>query len=277
MGIAWDLLWAAVILGIAFVVGHALFVWRVAPRPSDSGTAAGGDAPPGIPERVVRHTVSSRVFHWLMSLTMFALLITAFFPVIGIRFPWVTIHWIAGVGLIATVVYHVIHAAYRRSLTSMWIDRGDLSEGSRGMMRFLKRDGSPPAKAGKYPVDHKLYHHATAAVSAVAILTGILMMFRVETPLWVRNPYLLADQTWGFVYVLHGLSGVALVTMVMAHVYFAIRPEKWWLTRSMIKGWIYRKEYLANHDPKQWVVTPGAQRPAVQVGAPGPHSKQPVR
>jgi len=52
----------------------------------------------------------------------------------------------------------------------------------------------------------------------------------------------------------HGLSGVALITMVIAHVYFAIRPEKLWMTRSMIKGWITRDEYLAHHDPEKWKV-----------------------
>ena len=30
------------------------------------------------------------------------------------------------------------------------------------------------------------------------------MMSRVRTPLFTRNPYLLADTTWGFTYVLHG-------------------------------------------------------------------------
>ncbi len=40
--------------------------------------------------------------------------------------------------------------------------------------------------------------------------------------------------------------------MIMAHVYFAVRPEKWWMTRSMIKGWITREEYLEHYDPELW-------------------------
>ena len=82
------------------------------------------------------------------------------------------------------------------------------------------------------------------------------MMVRVRTPLFTRNPYLFGDATWGVTYVAHGLAGVALVGLVIAHVYFAVRPEKWWITKSMILGWITRRQYLEHHDPaalgRQW-------------------------
>ncbi|MGH7554525.1 MAG: cytochrome b/b6 domain-containing protein, partial [Longimicrobiales bacterium] len=87
-----------------------------------------------------------------------------------------------------------------------------------------------------------------------AIATGILMMFRIDTPIFAQNQYLLNDGSWGFVYVLHGVGGVSLIGLVIAHVYFAIRPDKRWLTRSMFKGWITRDEYLAHHDPERWAV-----------------------
>ncbi|OGA19622.1 MAG: hypothetical protein A3H32_05230 [Betaproteobacteria bacterium RIFCSPLOWO2_02_FULL_63_19] len=38
----------------------------------------------------------------------------------------------------------------------------------------------------------------------------------------------------------------------MVHVYFGIRPEKLWMTRSMILGWITRSDYLAHYDPVLW-------------------------
>ena len=89
------------------------------------------------------------------------------------------------------------------------------------------------------------------------MITGVLMMFRVETPFWARNPYLLGDSTWGWVYVIHGLCSVGLVGMTMAHLYFAVLPEKRWITWSMIVGWITRKDFVANHDPERWVVPKG--------------------
>ena len=36
------------------------------------------------------------------------------------------------------------------------------------------------------------------------------------------------------------------------HVYFALRPDEWHLTRSMLRGWITGKEYRDHHDPRRW-------------------------
>jgi hypothetical protein len=40
--------------------------------------------------------------------------------------------------------------------------------------------------------------------------------------------------------------------LIMMHVYFALRPEKLFYTRSMILGWITRGEFNANHDADIW-------------------------
>ena len=81
------------------------------------------------------------------------------------------------------------------------------------------------------------------------------MMSRVRTPIFTRNPYLFGDATWGVTYVAHGLAGVGLVGLVIAHVYFAVRPEKWWITKSMLLGWITRRQYLEHHEPERWRVS----------------------
>src|SRR4029078_12576568 len=70
----------------------------------------------------------------------------------------------------------------------------------------------------------------------------------------VRDPYFISDTWRGFTYVTHGLGGVGLVGLVIAHVYFAARPEKWWITKSMILGWITRRQYLEHHEPSRWRV-----------------------
>ena len=82
----------------------------------------------------------------------------------------------------------------------------------------------------------------------------MVMLPRIRTPFFTRDPYLFSDATWGVTYVLHGMSGVALVGLVIAHVYFAVRPEKWWITKAMILGWVTRRNYLQHHDPQRWVV-----------------------
>ena len=34
----------------------------------------------------------------------------------------------------------------------------------------------------------------------------------------------------------------------------AVRPDKWWITKSMLLGWVTRRQYLQYHDPHRWVV-----------------------
>jgi formate dehydrogenase subunit gamma len=281
LGIAWDLMWAAIIVGIAFVIVHAVYM-RFWPPEEAAGALEGGPAVPeaSLPQRIVRHNGPARAFHWLTTLAMFALLITAFFPVIGIRFPWVTIHWIAGIALLALMIYHIVHTWFWEDWHSMEIDREEIKEGTDEVKRFLHQSAPPPTKPGKYPLDHKLYHHTIALVTIAAVVTGVLMMARIDTPFWARHPYLLSDQLWGVVYVVHGVGGVALITLTLAHIYFAVRPDKWWLTRSMIRGWIWRKEYTAHHDPTRWAVNGGSLGLA-GIGVPGPpgervSDKQPV-
>jgi hypothetical protein len=61
----------------------------------------------------------------------------------------------------------------------MWIDRQEIKESTENVKRFFGRSSASNPKPGKYPLDHKLYHHAIAVVTVAAIGTGILMMFRV--------------------------------------------------------------------------------------------------
>ena len=249
IGVSWDLMWAAVGASVLFLIGHA--VW-IKTRPAEEH-AATGDAPAGIPEKIERHSLASRVFHWTMSVSMLVLLVTAFVPVMGFQFPWVAVHWIAGVLLIATVVYHIIHSIGRQSFWSMF--QPGVGEGVATLKHVMSAKAPAPPKAGKYPFDHRMYHHAIVVVSLAAIITGVLMMVRIDTPFWNPNTYLLSDSVWGVMYVVHGLSGVSLILLIASHIYFALRPEKRWITWSMVRGWIDRDHYLEHFDPAKWVVT----------------------
>jgi cytochrome b subunit of formate dehydrogenase len=249
IGVSWDLMWAAVVASILFLIGHSIWIKT---RPAEAHESA--TAPPGtdIPERIERHSLSSRVFHWTMSVAMLVLLITAFVPVMGLQFAWVELHWMAGVLLIATIVYHIIHAIGWQDFWSMF--QLGVGEGIAHLKHIISPKAPEPPKAGKYPFDHRLYHHAIVIVSLAATVTGVLMMVRIDTPFWTRNPYLLSDSVWGVMYVVHGLAGVSLILLVASHIYFAVRPEKRWITWSMIRGWIDREHYLAHHDPAKWPV-----------------------
>ena len=251
IGVSWDLIWAAVIIGAIFVVGHALMV----PKKVAAGEIDENEAK-GLPEKLQRHTPGARVFHWSMSVAMFVLLITAFFPLVGIRFAWVTIHWIAGVALILTVIYHIYHVFANQDFWAMWIDRRDIAEGKQGLEAALGRSGARRPRSGKYPIDQKMFHHAAMVVTFGAVRHGRPHDVQGrQLPVGAEHVHVQRRRVGVWVYVIHGVSGIGLIFLVMAHVYFAIRPEKRWMTWSMINGWIDRDRYLENHDPGRWVVT----------------------
>ncbi|HIF07774.1 MAG TPA: cytochrome b/b6 domain-containing protein [Gemmatimonadetes bacterium] len=252
IGISWDLMWAAVIGGLVFVAAHA--VWAKWIMPAASGDSGGGSGIAGLPAQVLRHAMSERVFHWGMSAAMLVLLVTAFAPVMGIQFAWVTIHWVAGIFLTVMIAYHMVHATFFQDFWAMWVEGKDIKAGIAEIKHMIGRNGTEVPKAAKYPIDHKMFHHGAAVSGLAAIVTGIFMMLRLETPFWTANPYMLSDSAWGVMYVVHGVSGVALIALVITHIYFAIRPDKWWITKSMIYGTISSEKYVENHDPSRWAI-----------------------
>jgi cytochrome b subunit of formate dehydrogenase len=262
--IAWFLIWVAVIAGLSFFVVHAIYVRYFAQEEEFAGGAA-PEVAALVPERVPRHSLAARLFHWIMAASMFTLLFTAFLPKVGIRFNWITYHWIAGTVLTISIVFHVIHASFWLDFWSIWPDKADLEDAVRRVRRFMGHFVPPPRRFAKYPLENKLYHGAIVATGLSVILTGVFMMFRVRTIFFPRNPYLFGDMTWGMMYVLHGLAGVGLITLVMVHVYFAVRPEKLDITKSMIFGSMKRDFYLKHYDPQRWTIT-GVNSPSKNGG-----------
>ena len=251
--ISWDLLWASLFAGVAFLVAHASYMVLSAHRKRDAvetdrleaartdlparigaplaGGASvplgdgGGDVRPAVHGVPADRRRAVRLGQW---------------------------HWMAGLVLTASIVFHIIHATVWMDFWSIWVGPKDIPELKAELMRELGREVDGP-KPGKYPLGNRLYHMAIVLSGLVVVTSGLFMMVRVRTPLFIRNPYLLNDAKWGFTYVAHGLAGVALVGLVIAHVYFAVRPEKWWITKSMILGWITRRQYLEHHDPQRWI------------------------
>lgn len=204
-------------------------------------------------ERVVRHALVDRVFHWVTAVCVLTLLATSFLPILGLKFDWVNIHWITGVVLGVAVLFHLVRSLAWQSWRTMWIGAADVREAFAILSATMRRAGPPP-KPGKYSFAQKLVHLFFTMVVLVAVATGGLMLAHVETPWWRPNAYLLSDASWGIVYVLHDLAALTLITMLMTHVYFALRPEKLLFTRAMLRGWITRREYEEHHDPTKWQV-----------------------
>jgi cytochrome b subunit of formate dehydrogenase len=251
--IAWTLIWVALIAGLLFLIVHAIYIRYFAKETEFAGEAS-PEVIARLPERIPRHSLTARLFHWIMAAAMFVLLFTAFLPKVGVEFNWVPYHWIAGTVLTISILFHIVHASFFMDFWSIWPNREDLEDARKRAKLFLGQATALPRKFAKYPLENKLYHGVIVLCGLAVMLTGVFMMFRVRTIFFTRNPYLFSDMTWGWMYVLHGLAGVGLITLVIVHVYFAVRPEKLPITESMIVGSMRRDFYLKEHDPQRWVV-----------------------
>jgi cytochrome b subunit of formate dehydrogenase len=253
--VAWFLIWVSAIAGLAFLIVHAIWVGFFAKPEVFQETAASPAVIAGIPAEVKRHSLAARLFHWIMAAAMLVLLFTAFLPKVGYQFPWVTYHWIAGLVLIASILFHIVHATFFMDFWSIWPDKIDIAD-AMNRTRLMMGDKAPrPHRFAKYPFENKMYHLIIVITGLAVSITGGFMLFRVRTPFLTRNPYLFGDMTWGLMYVLHGLAGVGLIALIMAHIYFALRPEKLAMTKSMIFGTMDREFYLEHYDPQRWDVS----------------------
>ena len=264
--ISWDLFWASLVGGLLFLLAHGGYMLFSQHRKRPAAEVDRMEAEhAGLPARIQRHSFVARVFHWVMAFAMLTLLITAFLPIVGVRFAWVQWHWMAGILLTASILVHIVHSTFFLDFWSIWVGPKDIPELKSEFMRDIAgKEDVPGPRPGKYPLGNRLYHLAVMVAGLAVIATGIVMMWRVRTDIVDRNPYIMSDPAWGLTYVLHGLMGVGFVGLVIAHIYFALRPEKLWITYSMIFGTISRREYLEYHDPDRWVAK-GSTKPGSHV------------
>lgn len=186
-------------------------------------------------ERLLRHAGIDRLFHWVTAATMTVLLATSLLPIIGVRFAWYQIHWIAGIVLTAAILLHVIRALFWQRLRTILPHASDLA-------------GAP---GGKYTLAQKLMHLGWTVAILVAIATGLFMMVKSGVPFLQRNPYAYSLRTWGVLTLLHDLAALLSVFLILVHVYFGILPEKRAYLRAMVRGWITRGELKSGHDPER--------------------------
>ena len=93
----WDPLWVSIFCVVMFVLAHAAYTMLSSGlKRTPAETDVLETASPDVPARILRHSLAARLFHWSMSITMFVLLVTAFFPIIGLGFDWVPWHYWSG-------------------------------------------------------------------------------------------------------------------------------------------------------------------------------------
>lgn len=236
LGVSWELLWLVCASALVIVAVHAMYMAtkKTRERPSNEG------------KHVRRHELVDRVMHWVMAISVIVLLITGVLPIIGIEFAWLTVHWIAGLVLTAAVLFHIVRSVLQKDLKSVWISARDMRE-----------PFDTGTKPGKYTLAQKGMHAAVTVATVFVIASGLFMFAMIDTPWWDRTNAL-SEATLGWMFFLHGLSTLALIALVVFHLYFTLRPEKLFYLRSMVKGWISEDELSANHDPERWVTDKSA-------------------
>ena len=173
----------------------------------------------------------------------------------GWQFDWVEIHYTAGLVLTGSIIYHIIHTTFFLDFWSIWVGPKDIPEFKAEIMREAGHT-VPGRHPAKYPIGNRLYHLVLTFVGCTVSVTGMTMLWRMGTPFITPNPYILGEGTWGWVYVLHGMTGLSLAGLSVAHIIFGARPKNWWLTKSMIIGSVSRRAYLEHHEPARWPVKP---------------------
>ena len=164
----------------------------------------------------IRHRWPDRLFHWVMAISVIVLGVTAFLPILGVKFDWVPTHWISGVILGFAIVYHLCRVFGVHGLAEMMPARSDLTM----IRREVACQDIPDEASGKFDVFQKLYHWAASIVVLTLAITGFIMLAKVDTPLWARDPSILSDWNWGIVYVLHGAGALVLLFVFIIHLYF---------------------------------------------------------
>lgn len=181
---------------------------------------------------VIRHRWPDRLFHWAMAVAVLILLLSAFLPIVGIKFDWLPWHWISGAVLTLLVLFHIIRAVLVQGLSTMLPQAADLRE------LWADTTGSDRTKlmAAKYDVYQKSVHWLSALIVLGLVITGLPMLLKLDTVLWDRDPGILSDIQWGYVYVIHGLCALGLIFVVILHIYFALLPEHKPLLLAMLTG-----------------------------------------
>ncbi len=232
LGVSWDLLWVVAVAVLVLLAAHAIIMAVLANKKMDKPSAEG--------RRVLRHGAIDRLFHWVMAASILTLIATGVAPILGLRIAWLNIHWIAGLLLTFVVVFHIIRSLFWQDFKSMVLGPKDFGE-----------PFDSAKKPGKYTFEQKGMHWAVTVVVLAVIFTGILLFLQIDTPFWDRTNSMPEDRL-GLMFLLHGLSTLALVALAATHMYFALRPEKLFYTRSMVSGWISEDEMAANHDTSLW-------------------------
>ena len=160
-----------------------------------------------LPAKIERHSFMARMFHWVMAASMFTLLFTAFLPIVGVKFAWVQWHWMAGLVLTGSIIYHIIHATFFLDFWSIWVGPNDIPEFKAEMLRELGQRRAGPevgqvsARQPSLSPGHRRRRPRRRRSPASYDVA------RAHAALHAQSRTCSRDATWGSTYVAHGARG----------------------------------------------------------------------
>lgn len=224
-------------------------------------------------EEVKRFSVAQRASHWLMAISIFLLMISGFVIMNNditvktfLGLSWLDVHIWSALVLVGYVVFHVGHVAYKGTWSKMWFGLRDAKDLWVRFKNLIMLEESYPRQF-EYPSAQKLLHWGVTGTTLGLIVTGLVLLRRVNLPpIWsATREFTFLGLTfdlgvgsamglisWSF--VLHDFLAVATVALVMGHIYFALRPNEWAITRSMITGTVDVDHYAEKYSPTSWTV-----------------------
>ena len=122
--VSWDLLWASLFAGVAFLVAHASYMVLSRPpraaRGRDGRDGSGAHRPAGAHPAPLAGGPPVSLGDGGLDVRA---AVTAFLPIAGVQFAWVTWHWAAGLVLTASILFHIIHASVWMDFWSIWAEK----------------------------------------------------------------------------------------------------------------------------------------------------------
>ena len=170
--VSWTLFWASLFAGLMFLVAHGSYMLLSAhrKRPADRDRQAGSGLrePPRAHRAALADGEGCFTGSWPPRCSCCCSRPSC--PSSVCRFAWVTWHWIAGLVLTGSILFHIIHASFWLDFWSIWVGPKDIPEIKAELLRELGHD-VPGPKSGKYPLGNRLYHMAIVVAGLSAVLT----------------------------------------------------------------------------------------------------------
>ncbi len=224
-------------------------------------------------ERVRRHDIPQRVYHWVnlssllillwTGLTIYDLNLFGLQPlsafaqaVIGATYtPLIyDLHRYAAFTLLGSLIFHITYdTGIRGVFWSELPSRADFKAQNIMAKNFLGRSREY-VKFHKYNPGQKMLHIGIAVVVILIGASGLMLSanYRWLVPVWFFNVDF--DFLLYWTRVLHDVLTFALVAMVVMHFYFSARLENLPAFRSMITGWVPRhyqeKHFSSTEEPE---------------------------